>query len=192
MQGWGPQAHFWHQRQIWVSPRTLSGWIIHQIKKQQREEAHMSRVFHVWASSGPLPVESCRQHLFLPTKICDNTQCTEYSQPDKLTLALAIRGFPGARSCSYGRQPYCVTQGSQNKSHCHHRLSVMAGFSECTAREFISMLSSVSRGHLEFFACIPFLQPQSTSLPSLFPSSHHFQLWPLLFQSLCYKVPYLG
>ena len=121
-------------------------------------------------------MESCRQHLFLPTKICDNIQCTEYSQPDKLTLALAIRVFPGARSCSYGRQPYCVTQGSPNKSHCHHRLSVMAGFSECTAREFISMLSSVSRGHLEFSACIPFLQPQSTSLPSLFPSSHHFQL----------------
>ena len=85
----GPQAHFWHQRQIWVSPRTLSGWIIHQIKKQQREEAHMSRVFHVWASSGPPPVESCKQHLFLPTKIRDNTQCAEYCQPDKLTLALA-------------------------------------------------------------------------------------------------------
>lgn len=93
--------------------------------------------------------------LFLPTKICDNTHCTEYCQPDKLTLALAIRVFPGARSCSYGRQPYCVTQGSQNKSLSHRRLFVVAGFSGCSARKLHSHLSSVSGGHLQVFACIP-------------------------------------
>lgn len=100
-------------------------------------------------------MESCKQHLFLPTKICDNTYCTEYCQPDKLTLALAIRVFPGARSCSYSRQPYCVTQGSQNKSLSHRRLFVMAGFSRCSARRVHSHLSSVSGGHPEVFSCIP-------------------------------------
>lgn len=110
MQGWGSLKRTSGTKGKFEFPQEHSqGWIIHQIKKQQREEAHMSRVFHVWASSGPLPVGSCKQYLFLPTKICDNTQCAEYCQPDKLTLALAIRVFLGLGHVA-GRQPYCVTQ----------------------------------------------------------------------------------